>query len=142
MLTLCNFQINRRHYPTPKLLLNDGYTQVQKLELIEEAVCCFYGVTKKEISSESRVKKIAFARHIAATLIYCNCTTFSVKSIGVYFGNRHHTTILNSLSVVKCQVELFTDNQIKDDYTNILDLLPFNVMPLHYRQKENPYYYN
>ncbi len=57
-----------------------------------------YGVTKAELTSKSRVKEVAQARHIAIHLIR-TMTEMSLPAIGKLF-NRDHTTVISSLDAV------------------------------------------
>ena len=56
-----------------------------------------YGVKVSDIKSESHTRKIASARFEAAYLMAI-CTRRSTVEIGIYLGNRDHTTILHAIA--------------------------------------------
>ena len=68
-------------------------------ENILEAVCNYYGVSKKDICSRSRKREYTVPRHIFFYLVR-QCTKEKLISIGKYTGNRDHTTVMNGAEVV------------------------------------------
>lgn len=66
---------------TPKKILN--------------CVCKYYNITKAQIVGQSRINKIAIPRHIAIYLTRDLLQT-TYEEIGSIYGNRNHSTIMNS----------------------------------------------
>ena len=59
------------------------------------AVADYYGLTKQQLISNTRIKNIANARHIAMYICY-KYLNMSYDKIGKEFGGRHHTTALSA----------------------------------------------
>jgi chromosomal replication initiator protein len=68
-------------------------------DLIFEKACEFYGVTRGMLNSKNRSREYVMPRQIA---MYCSTkyTLLSLKSIGVKFGGRDHTTVIYSKKTV------------------------------------------
>lgn len=75
---------------------------------IINAVADYYGLTKQQITSKTRTKNIANARHIAIYLCR-KLLDLSYIKIGDEFGGRDHSTIISACSKV--------EKQIKSDHT-------------------------
>lgn len=67
-------------------------------------VATHYNLTFEDIIGSSRKKRIITARHMAVALAHEH-TDYSLPELGDAFGNRDHTTMLNS---IKRAVELMT----------------------------------
>lgn len=66
------------------------------IEFIQKLVAEHFGIAPALIIGESRRKEVALARHIAIHL----CKQFtgsSLKTIGLHFGGRDHSTVIHSL---------------------------------------------
>ncbi len=61
---------------------------------IKKAVANYYGLTSQQLTSKTRTKNIAFARHIAMYLCRKHLDLSFVK-IGEEFGKRDHSTVIN-----------------------------------------------
>lgn len=61
---------------------------------IERAACSVFGVTKDEMRSKSRLRRISRPRQIVMYLAR-ELTPASYPMIGRHFGGRDHTTILH-----------------------------------------------
>ncbi|AJC49583.1 chromosomal replication initiator protein DnaA [Mycoplasma flocculare] len=68
-------------------------------DLIIEVVSKYYGVSILDLKSEKRDKNIVHARDIAIWLIK-NILDLTHKSIGVFFNNRRHSTIISTLKKI------------------------------------------
>ena len=78
-----------------------GYSNIiVKPELIKDKVARFFGIKTSDLSSKSRRQSIVRPRHIAIYLCR-SLTTMSLPEIGIFFGNRNHTTVLHSCRYVK-----------------------------------------
>lgn len=72
-------------------------TQRITVEAIQKAVARRFGVTRWEMLSERRAKRIAIPRHVAVYLAR-RLTQFSYPKIARLFGNRDHTSLINSVN--------------------------------------------
>lgn len=64
-----------------------------------DMVCNDYGVLYESIKSERKTKQINETRQIAIYLLRRH-TELSLKSIGSFFGNRHHSTIIHAIQTI------------------------------------------
>ena len=67
---------------------------------VRKVVCDYYNLTKQQICSSTRTKNIANPRHIAIYLCR-KLLDAPYESIGEEFGNRDHSTIMNSCKKVE-----------------------------------------
>jgi chromosomal replication initiator protein len=82
-----------------------------------------YGITTTDLISKNRKQNITHARHTAIYLSQ-KLTNLSLSAIGKNFGNRDHSTIINSCDRFK---ELRKQkNEVKQQYEMILMLLSTN----------------
>lgn len=75
-----------------------GTAELQ-LDDILQVVCAEYDVEQKQVFSQSRLKDISMARHVAMYFAK-ELTNKSLQEIGNYFDGRKHATVLNSIKVV------------------------------------------
>jgi chromosomal replication initiator protein len=70
------------------------------IEQIQDLTADYFGISRRDLVSKSRRALLAKARHVAIYL--CREKGKSILAdIGAAFGNRDHTTILNSLKVIE-----------------------------------------
>lgn len=90
-----------------RVALHDNEKRKNKLLVdtppdIYEIISCvatYYDVTVGDIIGLSRKKRCMRARHMAVSLAYRH-TDYSLPELGDAFGNRDHTTMLNSINRV------------------------------------------
>ncbi|HHS13884.1 MAG TPA: chromosomal replication initiator protein DnaA [bacterium] len=85
-----------------KFVLRDIVNTKRKdisIEEIQRVVCQFYDIPDDLLRGKSRKQEIAFARQIAMYLCK-EMTRFSLKSIGLHFGGRDHTTVIHAIRTV------------------------------------------
>lgn len=82
-------------------------------EKILKAVCHYYNITKAQIVSNSRQKKIAVPRHVAIYLTRELLDTPYDKLGSIY--NRDHSTIISSYHKIKTKLE-----ENDDDYCEVI----------------------
>ena len=80
--------------------------------------------TRAMAVSKSRKRELSMCRHIAAHLVY-NASEISLKSTATMFGNRDHSTVINSLRVVDdlCDVDKYfraNFEKIQDKFNELL----------------------
>lgn len=74
--------------------------QLIKVLKLKKAIQDVSGEKWSDIISKSRVKELAYARHLFAYHARA-FTTLSLKAIGEVLGGRDHTTPINSIQAVK-----------------------------------------
>ncbi|MBQ6367083.1 MAG: chromosomal replication initiator protein DnaA [Erysipelotrichaceae bacterium] len=74
------------------------------VDKIKRIVADYYGLTVTQISSKSRTKNIATARHVAMYLCR-KLIDASYKDIGRSFGKRDHSTVINACEKVESMMQ-------------------------------------
>jgi chromosomal replication initiator protein len=77
------------------------------IEYIQKLVAEHFGLPLNALMSNSRRKEVASARHIAIYLAK-QLTDSSLKTIGLHFGGRDHSTVIHSLR--KAETEIIRDS--------------------------------
>jgi chromosomal replication initiator protein len=67
---------------------------------IENVVIAHYGVTSAQLHHRSRKRPVALARQVCMYLAR-RLTSYSLKEIGRYFGNKNHTTVVFSVNAIE-----------------------------------------
>ena len=80
-------------------------------ERIQNLVADRFRITRKELCSKSRSKRISQPRQIAMYLTR-QLTGMSLPEIGVAFGNKHHSTVLHSIQ--KIEQTMIVDSETQD----------------------------
>jgi chromosomal replication initiator protein len=74
------------------------------LDDIQRIVAEIFGVTIEELKAQTRKKNIAMARQFA--MYFANKhTELPLKTIGLYFGKRDHSTVIHACKVIPDKVE-------------------------------------
>lgn len=76
--------------------------------VIKKAVCDYYNITKQQLDSKIRTKKIAIPRQVAMYLVRKHLD-LPYKEIGEKFGKRDHSTVINACERVEKNIR-------KDDF--------------------------
>ena len=95
---------------------NKTYT----VEQIKKSVCDYFDLTPEDLDSQKRSKEISYARQLAM-YICRSLLDYSFPRIGKEFGGRDHTTAMHAIN--KIESELKRDNNIKNNYTDIMNAL-------------------
>jgi len=69
------------------------------IKSIQEAVAHLFNLSINELTGDSSRRVVAVPRQIAMYLAK-QMTTASLSEIGLYFGGRHHTTVMHSIAKV------------------------------------------
>lgn len=69
------------------------------LETVEKAVCEYFGISPNDIKGKSRKQEIATARQMAMFLGK-QLTNSSLKTIGLHFGGRDHSTVIHAVNTI------------------------------------------
>jgi len=80
------------------------------IDYIQKSVCEFAKITLEELKGKSRKKELVIPRQIGIYLAK-NYTSLSLKTIGLYFGGRDHSTVIHSIET--CEDMMVTDKKFK-----------------------------
>jgi chromosomal replication initiator protein len=87
-------------------------TKQLTLDTIEKAVCAFFSITPNDLKGKSKKKEIAMGRQIAMYLGKV-MTDSSLKTIGLHFGGRDHSTVIHALNTIDRKIESSTEERKK-----------------------------
>ena len=73
-------------------------------ELIIQQTARYYSIKEEDIRGQSRSKNTALARHISMYLIR-TLTNMPLVEIGSEYGNRNHSTVINSIKTVETMLK-------------------------------------
>lgn len=82
------------------------------LETIEKAVCSFFSITPNDLKGKSKKKEIAVVRQIAMYLSK-EMTDSSLKTIGLHFGGRDHSTVIHAINTIEKKIGLSNEERKK-----------------------------
>lgn len=81
------------------------------IEHITKAVCSYMKIDENKLRDKTRKKEIVLTRQLAMYLTK-RLTKQSLKSIGLYFGGRDHSTVIHACETI--EQAYVTDKHIKD----------------------------
>lgn len=82
------------------------------LDTIEKAVCSYFSITPNDLKGKSKKKEIAVGRQIAMYLSK-TMTDSSLKTIGLHFGGRDHSTVIHAVNTIGKRVESTSEERKK-----------------------------
>ena len=81
------------------------------VEEIQRIVCEFFGIPEDLVRARTRKREVVQARQVA--MFFCKALTqHSLKTIGLHFGGRDHSTVIHATQSVENQLE--TDARFRD----------------------------
>lgn len=92
-----NFELAKK---TVKEIATERKTSSLTIETITRVVCDHLGVAENKIRDKTRKKEIVLARQIAMYLAK-NLTLSSLKTIGLHFGGRDHSTVIHACNNIE-----------------------------------------
>lgn len=87
---------------------------------IENVVIAHYGVTSQQLHGRSRKRPVSQARQ-ACMYLSRRLTSYSLKEIGRFFGNKNHTTVV--FSVQSIEQKMADDVRIRDEIEHLIQTL-------------------
>ncbi|MBN2104401.1 chromosomal replication initiator protein DnaA [bacterium] len=105
-----------------KMVLKDILITRRKdisIEEIQRVVCEYYEIPDDLLRGKSRKKEIALARQIAMYLSK-EMTHYSLKSIGLHFGGRDHTTVIHAIRTID---DLLSNKEKDHKFPETIDTL-------------------
>lgn len=106
-----------------KDILKDMVKEIRKRVgpgMIIEKVSDYFNVSVEFLKKNSRSKNLVFPRQISMYLIR-ELTDLSLPEIGVFFGSKHHTTILYACKKIKHSLN--KDIRLKKDINNLTQII-------------------
>lgn len=85
-------------------------TKQLTLDTIEKGVCSYFSITSNDLKGKSKKKEIAVGRQIAMYLAKV-LTDSSLKTIGLHFGGRDHSTVIHAVSTISKRVEQISEER-------------------------------
>ncbi len=82
------------------------------LDTIEKAVCSYFSITPNDLKGKSKKKEIAMGRQIAMYLSKM-MTDSSLKTIGLHFGGRDHSTVIHAVNTIGKRNDSITEERKK-----------------------------
>jgi len=93
--------------PMAKRILKDLIKETKKhisIENIQRLVCDYFGIESNRVREKTRKQEVVEARQIAMYLSK-TMTKSSLKTIGLHFGGRDHSTVIHAISAVENRLE-------------------------------------
>ncbi len=87
-------------------------TKQLTLDTIEKAVCSYFSITPNDLKGKSKKKEIAIGRQISMYLSKL-LTNSSLKTIGLHFGGRDHSTVIHAVNTVTRKVDTIAEERKK-----------------------------
>jgi len=107
---------------TVKEIATDRKTTTLTIETITRVVCEHLGVAENKIRDKTRKKEIVLARQIAMYLAK-SLTLSSLKTIGLHFGGRDHSTVIHACnSIEEYKMTDISFGRILEEITNKVEL--------------------
>jgi len=90
------------------------------IEEIIDKVADYYKVPVNNIREKNRRKEVAFCRQLAMYIVKAY-TNYSLKSIGLHFGGRDHSTVIHAIQHIEQIKE--KDSSVSSDIEHIVSIL-------------------
>ena len=86
------------------------------IDTIQRTVCDYFNIPEDLIRAKTRKQEVVNARQVAMYLAK-ELTNSSLKTIGLHFGGRDHSTVIHAYQAVEDQMRL--DQKYQANVTNI-----------------------
>ena len=107
---------------TVKEIATDRKASTLTIETITKVVCEHLGVAENKIRDKTRKKEIVLARQIAMYLAK-ELTLSSLKTIGLHFGGRDHSTVIHACNSIEDYISKdYSFQNIVDEIKNKVEL--------------------
>ena len=95
------------------------------IEFIQKLVCDYFTIPVEQVKSKTRKREIVQARQIS--MYYAkDLTKSSLKTIGMHFGGRDHSTVIHACQTVNDLME--TDKKFRADIEEIGKRIKMNLV--------------
>jgi chromosomal replication initiator protein len=100
-------------------------TREISIEFIQKLVCDYFTIPVEQVKSKTRKREIVQARQIS--MYYAkDLTKSSLKTIGMHFGGRDHSTVIHACQTVNDLME--TDKKFRADIEEIGKRIKMNLV--------------
>ena len=97
--------------------IKSSFRQIS-IELIQKSVCQYFSLPDDILRAKTRKKEVVLPRQIAMYLSK-KLTNNSLKSIGLHFGGRDHSTVIHSCQTIEKEMETKPDfKKLINDLSN------------------------
>jgi chromosomal replication initiator protein len=93
------------------------------IETITKVVCAYLNIDENKLRDKTRKKEVVLARQLAMFLSK-ELTKSSLKTIGLNFGGRDHSTVIHACTTI--QEAIFTDHSIKEMVEHLKNQIEIN----------------
>jgi chromosomal replication initiator protein len=93
------------------------------IENITKCVCDYFKIDENKIRDKTRRKEVVMARQIAMYLSK-ELTRSSLKTIGLHFGGRDHSTVIHACNTIETSIA--TNPQLKDNINFLRNNIELN----------------
>ncbi|MFO7444789.1 MAG: chromosomal replication initiator protein DnaA [Ignavibacteriaceae bacterium] len=93
------------------------------IESITKAVCNYFKIDENKLRDKTRKKEIVMARQMAMYLSK-EMTKSSLKTIGLHFGGRDHSTVIHACTSI--EEEKMVDQKLTDVVNDLRNLIEIN----------------
>ncbi|MCH8494722.1 MAG: chromosomal replication initiator protein DnaA [Balneolales bacterium] len=107
-----------------KQVLKDMVKETKKhisIELIQSQVCNYFGIDANKVREKTRKQEVVEARQIAMYLAK-QMTKSSLKTIGLQFGGRDHSTVIHAITSVEDRIKNPKHQRIIKDIQHSIEL--------------------
>ncbi len=104
-----------------KDMIKESKAQIS-IDTIQDHVCDYFGIESNRVREKTRKQEIVEARQIAMYLAK-QMTKSSLKTIGLHFGGRDHSTVIHAITTVEERLETSPKHkQIVNDIRHQIEL--------------------
>lgn len=108
---------------TVKEIATDRQVNIS-IDFITKTVCEYFGVQENKVREKNRKKEVVIARQVAMYLSKV-LTQSSLKTIGLHFGGRDHSTVIHAFNSVEEDIK--SNEQFKDTVNSIKNKIEISV---------------
>ncbi|MFA3783567.1 chromosomal replication initiator protein DnaA [Melioribacteraceae bacterium 4301-Me] len=94
------------------------------IDFITRVVCEFFAVDENKVREKNRRKEVVLARQTAMYLSK-NLTNSSLKTIGLHFGGRDHSTVIHACNNIETLIE--KDAQLREKINSIKSKIELSI---------------
>ncbi len=94
------------------------------IDQITKVVCEFYDVEENKVREKNRKKEIVLARQVAMYLAK-KLTNASLKTIGLHFGGRDHSTVIHAQNSIEELIH--TNESVKEEVTSLRNKIEYSL---------------
>ncbi len=104
-----------------KDMIKENKAQIS-IDTIQDHVCDYFGIEANKVREKTRKQEIVEARQIAMYLAK-QMTKSSLKTIGLHFGGRDHSTVIHAITTIEERLETSPKHkQIVNDIRHQIEL--------------------